>query len=899
MSEPAKQPEVKAAPKPAASGGGGGGGGRIDWKAVLPLPLLALGSVLLVGGVLAGVLRAPKVSPAVPLEAAKIAFEERKFDAALEVLNNRVRPGVEQGRLTGDGEREFFLLRARVLAAIQNGRGVRRAENDKAIVSDYEQAKKLGAAWTDEDHAAVAESLVGAGRVADAVALAKGLPAEQAPRRQALFKRIVEANLRARAVNFDETLALLGELIEDPAVSPDDRAWAMGKQAELRLVAGFPEEAATKLLRALPKTEGLNPERQGELVFLLGRAYERMNDLPAAARQLETAESLLPADSPVRARALVLSGKVKQAQGSLDEARERFLSVAEGGGEADTRAEAILGLAETLAGLGDDDASLERYRELIERLEEGQGGAAVSGPEAGQSLVDRASDRQAAGALPIALRYAMLAERAYRGGAGAAAPAGAPHAGAPAAKADPAHGAARPQGEHAGAENSHGSAGMPASQDRQLDPVPPAVFLLLGSLHRSIAQQQLAEAQTTPNGRIAIAEVSPVTQAEVKRHLLDAGGAYREHARLMLVTDDAAHADSLWAAAECLDAAGERDGAQACFALYARRGDEDPRKAEAVFRLAEGFEARRDFATAASRYRELVDLASGPVSVRAIVPLARCYFADDKPDNDAQGEELLERLLSSGTVGPESEVYRDAVIELGERAHRVGGSHYPMAIEKLAEAVARYPDHERLGVLTFKLADARRLSAAQIDAELREALPQGRREELEQLRRERLEEAGTGFARAVEIISAKDPRMTTPMDALAIRNSTFYRGDVAFEQRDFEKAIVLYDNARQKYSGDPAALVAMVQIVNAYVAQKRWAEAQTANERARQQLASLPDGTWDDPNLPMERKHWERWLDAGRLLDRQRVGGPGGVDGGGIAGAAGSNVSNAAPPGER
>ncbi len=890
MSDPAKQPVAKPASAPAASGGGG----RIDWKSVLPLPLLALGITLLVAGALAGVLRAPKVSPAVPLEAAKIAFDERKFDAALDVLNNKVRPAIEQGRLRGPGETEFFLLRARTLAAIQNSRGsVRKAANDKEIVSDYEQAKKLGAPWTDEDHAAVAESLVGAGRVADAVALAKDLPADHAPRRRALFKRIVEANLRSRSVNFDETLTLLGELIEDPSVSADDRAWAMGKQAELRLVAGFPEEAATKLLRALPKAEGLSPERQGELVFLLGRSYERMNDLPAASRQLETAETLLPSDSPVRARVLVLSGKVKQAQGSLDEARERFLTVAEGGGEPDAKAEALLGLAETLAGLGDDDASIERYRELIDKLEQGQGGAAVSGPEAGQSLVDRASDRRAAGALTIALRYAALAERAYRGGGSIEASHNDSHAPAEADEKHAGHGnAAKPEGEHAAAEPAHAAPTKPAAQDRVLDPVPPPVFLLLGSLHRAIAQQQLAEAQATPNGRITIADVSPVTQAEVKRHLLDAGAAYREHARLVLVTDDAAHADSLWAAAECLDAAGDRDGAQSCFALYARRGDEDPRKPEAVFRLAEGFEARRDFATAASRYRELVDLATGPVSLRAVVPLARCYFADDKPDNDAQGEELLERLLSSGTVGPESEVYRDAVIELGERAHRVGGGHYPMAIEKLAEAVARYPEHERIGVLTFKLADARRLSVAKIDAELRDALPQGRREELEQLRRERLDEAGAGFARAAEIITAKDPRMTTPMDALAVRNSTFYRGDVAFEQRDYEKAIVLYDNARQKYSGDPAALVAMVQIVNAYVAQKRWAEAQTANERARQQLASLPDGTWDDPNLPMERKHWERWLDSGRLLDRQQAGG------GGTA-PSGSNVSNAAAGGER
>ncbi len=847
MADDSRQPAAQTAPS--AAGAPAATGGRIDWKAVLPVPLLLTGLVLLAGGVIAGVLRAPKVSPAVPLEAARIAYGERKFEEALGVLNDTVRPAVAAGRLAGAGERDFHLLRARVVSGLQAARGVRTRDNDGAIVSDFERAKTLGAEWTEEDQGTLAEALVGAGRTADAVAMAKALPAEQAARRQAILKRIVDANLRGRDPRVEETLALLNDLAEDPAATPDDHAWALARQAELRMRSGFPQEAATRLLRALPKAQGLSVERRGELVYLLGSAYERMGDLAGATAQLEAAEAILPGTSPVRARALVLAGRLRQARGELDEARERFRAVVENPLDEAAKPEALLGLAETLAGLGDDDGAVERYRELLDRIEARAGG--VSGPEAGASLMDRTADRQAAGALGLALRYALLAERAYRGGLG------------------PVRGPARPSVVSPAAQADAGVSPAGAAAPRDvLDPVPPAVFLALGSLHRALGEQQIAEARATDAGRISVHEVSPVTQAEVKRHLLDAGAAYREHARLVLVSDDAAHADSLWAAGECFDLAGDRESAQACLALYTRRGDEDPRRAEAVFRLAQGFEAQRDFATAASRYRELVDAGAGPVSLRAVVPLARCAFADDQPGNDTGAEEMIERLLASGVVAPEAEVYRDGLIELGERAHRTG--RYPAAISRLGEAVARYPDHERAGVLTFKLADAMRLSAAEIDAQLRAALPQARREELERLRRERLDEASAGFARSIELLSAKDARQHTPLDRLALRNSTFYRGDVAFEQRDYQRAIVLYDDARQKYSGDPAALVAMVQIVNAYVAERRWSEAITANERARQQLASLPDSTWDDPNLPMERRHWERWLDAGRLIDRQK-----------------------------
>jgi hypothetical protein len=54
----------------------------------------------------------------------------------------------------------------------------------------------------------------------------------------------------------------------------------------------------------------------------------------------------------------------------------------------------------------------------------------------------------------------------------------------------------------------------------------------------------------------------------------------------------------------------------------------------------------------------------------------------------------------------------------------------------------------------------------------------------------------------------------------------------------------------------------MVQIVNAYAATDRWTEARTAHERARQRFRELPPEAFDRPDMPMDRRHWERWLDS-------------------------------------
>ena len=129
---------------------------------------------------------------------------------------------------------------------------------------------------------------------------------------------------------------------------------------------------------------------------------------------------------------------------------------------------------------------------------------------------------------------------------------------------------------------------------------------------------------------------------------------------------------------------------------------------------------------------------------------------------------------------------------------------------------------DHAGVIRYKLADACRLSAAAIDKDLREAMPQARREALERLRGERLTLATAAYQQVIDGVDAKDRRRVTDLEKLVRRNSAFYLGDCAFELGDYSRAIDQYDVARQRYADDPASLVAMVQIVNSYVAQKKW-----------------------------------------------------------------------------
>jgi len=456
-------------------------------------------------------------------------------------------------------------------------------------------------------------------------------------------------------------------------------------------------------------------------------------------------------------------------------------------------------------------SALEVYGELVNAFETLKGAPGFTRERVKRSLLDRFDERLGAGLTQEAIAYADLARSLY--------------------------------GEEPPAE----------------------VFLAQGVGHERRAGELEAEGE----------------ELMARGHALAAGEALYAHARAMLGELEGleAYLESLWRAASAHESAGDLERARALFGEFREAiAVDDPEWPRATFRLGEILLAMGRAREAAREFEELVgdEAREGAAAYSdvSIVPLARAYLLDEEAENDGRAVELLRETLEGTRFEPDSSTYRTALLELAN--HRYMDGEHERAVELFAEAAARYPVEEEMPGVVFKLADSRRLLAADIADTLEESrLPGSERTRLRGLREEMLEEAEGEYERFLEVMRGRDRERWTEPQRAYVRNAWFYRGDCAFDLGEYTEAIGHYQAAIERYGEDPASLVAKVQIVNAYVAQRLWAQAATAQERARRHLEMLderyPDQAWTDARFPMERRHWERWLESRALLERRAL----------------------------
>jgi tetratricopeptide (TPR) repeat protein len=125
-------------------------------------------------------------------------------------------------------------------------------------------------------------------------------------------------------------------------------------------------------------------------------------------------------------------------------------------------------------------------------------------------------------------------------------------------------------------------------------------------------------------------------------------------------------------------------------------------------------------------------------------------------------------------------------------------------------------------------------------------------------KRDRLARARALFDRTIEIYQRNPPY--TEVDKLYCKLAHFYRADCVFDLGGYEESIKLYDMAAFRYQDDPSALAAYVQIVNAYCALGKTAEAKTANERAKWLLRRMPPDAFKGGGFTMPKEYWDKWL---------------------------------------
>lgn len=801
-------------------------------------PLLIGAGVMLTAGLAASFITAPKQEFDPWLERAERLIELERYDEAIETLNTRVFPYLDEPELTPSDRRQFHTLLARSLYLGQFELGMDVEINNRNILDEYTRAEQEMADLTPEDEFFLADTLVRLDEIDTAIQRADDFRDDKYEDQRKIYRRAIGKLLGPPELDRDKANELLGRMAADTSLPLDDRVWVLSAQTEIRLRSGYPDEAIDALLRAVPRLREATPIQMAPLYVWLADAYqqldppdfdESLNNLARAERALRNdASTLIAKVHLLTARALI--SKPDTSPELLEDARDRLAVIADAYRETPWYMPSLKLVGEVEADLGDAEESLASFETLVSEAEIGRTGEGLTTEGVTSSLVALHIGRMASGAWGDAMRYARLAERLNL----------------------------------AANEVPVGAIGSEA--------VPDDVLLAIASASMALADE-LAPDDDDPFGTPGLFSLDPATRREAGRHLRAAGSYYRSHSDRMALVDNDAFGASIWRAANAYDRAGERQFAIDAFRLYADSFPNDERQAEARYRLGQAYQALSEYEIAIDYYLGLIedrsdsnaDKGVGPFADASYVPLAQCYLLDGNPNNDNEAESLLLRVVQGQLGGTRRGHYRDAVIELGRLYYQAAA--FPRAIERFEEAVDRYPDDEGIHTIKFMLADSyRQASAALQDRLLTEAMPDSQRVLLEEERDERLRRALFLFSEVRDGLEAKDARRRNPIESLNLQHAYYYLGDCAFDLRDFPTAIRHYDAARERYPSSPSSLVAMVQIVNSYVELGDFERARTADQRARRFFEGLPGDALEDPNLPMDRRDWERWLDSSSRL---------------------------------
>ncbi|MFI4882732.1 MAG: tetratricopeptide repeat protein [Phycisphaerales bacterium JB064] len=785
------------------------------WREIWQIPTFGVAAAALVIGLAVTLLFRPTPDYTSLLDGAEKRIEARRYVEALDVLNGKLSPLLERPTFTPELKRRFYTLRARAISMGQTELGVRQPANDRNIVTEYREAERQGAALSPQDVFFLAQAYIGLEEIGAALSRADAMPATERPKRHELYRLAILQTDIDTPGGQEQLIDLVNRFVTDPTLGVNERAWAELQRAKVLAATGDYTGVVDRLLRTYPQWAKAGEATRAALSVELGTAHMELGDLESARVALELAEQMAESQSAERGQAIVLLGRIDELSGQPQEARDRYAKVLRELGWSPAAQAARLGLAEVYAAEGEHELALDVFQEALAEFRENGPGAGVTGEVLESALLLQYENQSAAGLPADALRYARMAERTHDG------------------------------------ERS------------------PLLTLALAEANRAVAEAMIRDAGGDEDGAPDALHLDATTREEVRTHLRAAGGYYALHADLVTL-DESAFERSTWLSAVCFDRAGDLELAEQKLTTFVTAISESPMRAEARYRLGRIYQAKSRHSAAEEAFRGLIDDANdsdtgkgvGPFALMSYVPLAQTLLADADTENDVEARVLLERVLSGGLVGPTSEEYRTALVELGNLHYRSG--EYVSAIERLREALARYEGERQEQQIRFRLADAYRLEATRIATALEQAMPGSERRELQRIREERLRTAIEQYelARA----GLEKFRDLSAIEREALRNAYFFLGSCAYDLQDYELAVKHYAAAHAKYSGDPSALVPLIQIVSARLQQGEIALARAANERAQRLYESFPDEVWADANLPLTRDDWQRWFQASERL---------------------------------
>ncbi len=714
-------------------------------------------------------------------------------------------------------------------------------ENYQRIVQQYDQAQKLGATFNSGRLQHWAEALVALDRDQEALLKIREIEDSDARRRYAVIKQIIQRELDRHDGKPHQLMDLVKLFIDelrnerDPVRRRAEEVWAIGLQVEEMLLAGDAGRVIETLQRQMIYfLDQSGDEDLAPLMVILARAYQQAGEYVEAQHWFRLAEQKIAKTDSLNSQILVGlaqielvgidDGDVDQTQSAdLRRALELF-SAAESNYPSAKHSyiDALIGTAYCEARLGDHPEAIEHFQRAVSRL--------LGNPRRQDDKIDHLTTL-------IMAQHSLNFQRE----------------------------------EYDLALNYLGLV-LPLYGKVEM---PPDLLAKFAESHEAMAQFHRHEAEK-------LAKIDPslpgaptraareLANRESAIHYNEAAEYYLRHARAVTISDDEAFGISIWQAAVCFSEAQNWSRAIDTFSEFVSSRPTDANYREGIYRLGQAYQADMQYNTARQNYEQLIELYPTTLEAyKSIVPLAQCqvvlenvteakrwlnYVIDGLVTTTASG------VVVGGGITPDSAVYRDALVELGKLHYK--RQEYEDAIRRLTEAVdpSRYGQSESAASLRFYLADSNRMSVEQINRELDGPLTPTERQALNSERAERLEKAQILFTQVISELESRPTDELSPLENLFHRNSYFYRADAAFDLGQYEHSIELYDLAAKRFEHHPSALVAMIQIVNAYCELDEPQKARIANERARWLLNRIPEDKFDDPTLPMTRKHWQDWL---------------------------------------
>jgi TolA-binding protein len=340
--------------------------------------------------------------------------------------------------------------------------------------------------------------------------------------------------------------------------------------------------------------------------------------------------------------------------------------------------------------------------------------------------------------------------------------------------------------------------------------------------------------------------------AQGRAKLRESGAAFEQLAQRRFATPH--YIDDLWQACENYFWGHSYSSSTRVLGDYLRY-EPEKRNAQALLRLGQSQLARGNTQRGITALEECIELhPDDAATYQARLDCAAGYrnLGDDK-----QAEDYLLANLAGSLQSPRSPEWRDSLFALGHLLHDTG--RFTEAIDRLEEAIDRYPTDKKSRLARYLVADSYRQAADAPLAELKLAQTENEREKASREATRLLSEAINRYEQVQrDIALGSDPN---ELDRAMLRNCYMMRADALFDLQRYEEASKAYSNVSTLYQSEPFVLETLIQIANCQRRLNEPLKAQLTVEQAKLALERLPPDADYTTATNFTREQWRLILD--------------------------------------